>query len=174
MSSQRASDLLYDTAAALRLVDNELEALSEDVGEEPASAARLSLVGARDDRPAPQLPELLARARDEVARAAEELRRSHAMLHGAAAIRQATEGTTDALTGLHRAQLLVDELDAQAADSREPDRSEGTRSRLREELTAVMGNLSLQDYAAQRIGSASNVLLQLEKELSLLAQKGRE
>jgi hypothetical protein len=178
VATNRAGDALYDSEAALRLVDAALTELRDDdpaeVGAAMADYARgepssIGLLG---------LSRILARAYAEITSVLHNLRESRAMLEDAAVERlqhthdklrevsSATEmAATDILNRLETAVGLVDEIES--ADS--PRRTEAAAT-LRDELFAIMGAMQFQDITAQQLNYASSVLVEMEHRMAQLAR----
>ena len=182
MSIQRANELLYDSAAALRLVDHELEELRDDDAGSPAPAtARLAL--AHDDANLGDVHHVLLRAQGAITRVLDGLKRSRETLQRTSMakisltndkLREVCSTTetaaTDILNALDRAQVLVDDLDAQAAAApTDGDGGATSRGQLRDELFTVMGHMQFQDITTQQLTHASNVLAELEAQLTEVA-----
>ena len=187
-------ELLYDTEAALRLVDHEL---SEH--REPASAVATAEAprarDARESRPAlpalgapvgppalVSLPALLERVTAEIQTVLTSLRDSRDALETATVqkihltsekLKEVTSATEDATTNildsLDRAQALVDDLDA-ADEANDRASARTTRDLLREEIFGIMGNLQFQDITTQQLRYASSVLTDTEERLLALAK----
>ncbi len=193
MSINRANELLYDSAAALRIVDKELDELrtvapdaNGSVAEGDASDARECSCGGSGpavaatpvDGALGTVPDILRRASDEIAKMLTQLRSSRVALEEATAdrlqqthdkIREVTSATevaaTGILDGLDRAQLLLDEMDTDA----EPTptlRGADLRQQLRDEIFSLMGCMQFQDITTQQLNYAGSILLELEQRLS--------
>ena len=184
-----ATEVLYDSQAALRLVDSQIDELRREPGasgsasEAPAEHLEALLaqpVGAGVGLTA--LPLILTRANQEIQAVLASLRDSRSALeaatveklqHTSAKLREVTSATevaaTDILDGLDRAQTLVDRLDdADAANDR--DRGRETREQLRQELFGMMGCLQFQDIANQQLAYAATVLGDMEQRLQQIAK----
>ncbi len=211
MSNNRAMDLLYDSEATLRLVDNELEALSHldgpadpsaaapqsDPVESPESATLAGLAGitelselsslVEDVTPTSALamvPHILHKANSEIINVLGSLRQCRSAIEQATSdklqithekIREVTNATesaaTDILDGLDRAQLLLDELDAEADSSGDAsEKAKDLRSRLRDEIFSMTGCLQFQDITTQQLTYASSVLIEMESRLGEIAR----
>jgi chemotaxis regulatin CheY-phosphate phosphatase CheZ len=164
-------EVLYETEAALRLVDHELEALRPDRPEPPAPPPGLA-----------SLPLVLERANQEIRAVLANLRDSRSALETATVeklqdtsekLREVTSATevaaTDILDALDRAQGMLDDLDAADAAG-EPERARRTRERLREEIFGMMGCLQFQDITTQQLAYASSVLTDMEDRLLQIAK----
>jgi hypothetical protein len=190
-------ELLYDTEAALRLVDHELSehlggedlepAVALATAEAPRAAALAPAAPAMSAMPVGpsalvSLPVLLERVTAEIQTVLTSLRDSRDALETATVekiqltsekLREVTSATEDAATNildsLDRAQALVDDLDAaDEANDRESARS--TRDLLREEIFGIMGSLQFQDITTQQLRYASSVLTDTEERLLALAK----
>ena len=169
MSNPRAQAVLYESEAALRLVDQELHHLHEMTREEH----RVNATGLGD------LPAILERANAQILGVLSRLRESRAALQRSTVdnlhvthekLREVTSATEDAaidiMDACDRATGLVDELDAIDAEP-EPDRAKAgaLRSTLRDELFLMMGALQFQDITSQQLNHASSVLVEMEERL---------
>jgi chemotaxis regulatin CheY-phosphate phosphatase CheZ len=169
MSNPRAQAVLYESEAALRLVDQELHNLHELSREEH----RLGSTGLAD------LPDILERANAQILGVLSRLRESRAALQRSTVenlqvthekLREVTSATEDAaidiMDACERATGLVDELDAIDAQP-EPDRPKAAalRGTLRDELFLMMGALQFQDITSQQLTHASSVLMEMEQRL---------
>jgi chemotaxis regulatin CheY-phosphate phosphatase CheZ len=182
MSTRSIKELLYDSEAALRLVDTALAELRQNptaepgVGEAPGCTAAAPQEGALA-----ALPDMLRRVSCELSGALTSLRQSRGALERAAVERlkhtndklrevsSATEvAATDILDAIDRSLALVDAMDECA--TAEVDRSAELRTKLREELFGVMGCLQFQDIATQQLNYASSVLVDMECRLLQIAR----
>lgn len=178
MATNHVEDSLYDSEAALRLVDAALTELRDD-GDEPFTdrAHRLSTT---DASPIGLLglSRILVRAYGEITNLLGNLRESRAMLEDAAVERlqhthdklrevsSATEvAATDILNRLETAVTLVDVLEA----GDQPVRTTAAAS-LRDELFAMMAAMQFQDITAQQLNYASSVLVEMEQRMAQLAR----
>lgn len=174
MSHQRAQEVLYESEAALRLVDQELHHLHDVRREEH----RVLSSGLQD------LPHILAAANEQILGVLARLRESRAALQTSAVekiqvthekIREVTSATEDAAINImdacDRATGLVDELDVIDAQP-EPDRAKAgeLRGTLRDELFLMMGALQFQDITSQQLNHASAVLVEMEQRLLEVAK----
>lgn len=168
-NKQRAQEVLYESEAALRLVDQELSDLHSVHREEHRAVS----AGLAD------LPYILERANAQILGVLSRLRESRAALQSSAVeklqvthekIREVTSATEDAAINImdacDRATHLVDELDGIDATP-EPDREKAGRVRgtLRDELFLMMGALQFQDITSQQLNHASAVLVEMEQRL---------
>jgi chemotaxis regulatin CheY-phosphate phosphatase CheZ len=178
MSSQRTQEVLYETEAALRLVDRGLDGLREDADPAPADTSPLFVGGLAD------LPAILERANAQILGVLSRLRESRAAIETTALeklasthekIREVTSATEDAAINImdacDRATQMVDELDTIDAEPA-PDRERaGTvRANLRDELFMMMGALQFQDITSQQLAHASAVLVDMEQRLIEIAR----
>jgi len=192
-AARRTTELLYDSAAALRLLDSQLDELrgrdeiadaaaAEAPPADPAPAedgrsglAALALIVERANREIVGVLESLRESRTALQRATvENLQHTHEKLRE---VTSATEvATTDILDALDRARGLVDELDEADAASERADaasarvRAAETRGKLREEIFGIMGALQFQDITTQQLNYASRVLVEMERRLTDITQ----
>lgn len=177
MNTQRVGEVLYESEAALRLVDHELLDLHEPRRESrrltPAYMPGLA-----------ELPLVLERANAQILTVLQRLRESRQALQNTTVeklavthekIREVTIATEDAATNIldacDRAAGIVDELDA-IDDAPAPDRTRAgeLRSTLRDELFLMMGALQFQDITAQQLSHAGSVLVEMEGRLLEVAK----
>ncbi len=185
MTTDRASELLYDTASTLRLLDAELGELAPRRAPETAVVPAVVAPAAPEIVPTetvqPMLPGLLLRAMVEV----------HAMLHSVRAerdqIRAATSErlahTSDNLNTVSSATACaalnimnsidcaiakVDDLESPAVAA-DPEKGAVIRSELRDELFAVMGHMQFQDITSQQIMHVQSLLNEMEQRLTAIA-----
>jgi uncharacterized phage infection (PIP) family protein YhgE len=173
MSDPRAQTAYYESEAALRLVDKELDTLRD--GAEAVS--RFVSVSLSD------LPLILERANNQIRSVLAHLRETRNALQTTTfdklqtthdKIKEVTSATEDAATNImdacDRASQIVDELDTIDADAT-PDREKAgaLRSTLRDELFMMMGALQFQDITAQQLAHASAVLVEMENRLADIA-----
>ncbi len=170
MPNSRIADVLYDSETMLRLVDSELEELRDDTRD---TALRGNQVGV--------LLAVMQRASSEIAQVLCTLHTSREALEGVTLqeihdsaiklceVSTATEiAATRMMDGLERAHLLVDRLDELDSFEGAGDsaiESATMRSRLRDELFAVMGSLQFQDITSQQLGHVSQMLRDIERRL---------
>jgi chemotaxis regulatin CheY-phosphate phosphatase CheZ len=176
MPSKTPDELLYDSEAALRLVDSALSEIDDrSDGERGAMNRRsaLDLVAAA---------EILKRGQRDIAGVLESLRHSRALLERATLdkisrtgdkLREVSDVTehaaTDILNGIERATTIVDELDA-CDEVGNRDRAQELRVTLRDELFALMGHMQFQDITSQQLAYASAVIDDIEVRLAAVAQ----
>jgi len=173
MTSNRAQEVLYESEAALRLVDRELTS-RQDVRDDAEAPARVLPILSLSE-----LPQILEQANAQILSVLSRLRESRAALQTTALeklatthekIREVTSATEDAAINImdacDRAAQMVDELDAIDADAT-PDREKagGIRANLRDELFLMMGALQFQDITSQQLSHASAVLVEMENRL---------
>ncbi|BAH37401.1 MAG TPA: hypothetical protein DGD08_01250 [Gemmatimonas aurantiaca] len=174
MTSARAHEVLYESEAALRLVDQELTGL-HDVRDVSPVVPTISLA---------DLPNILEQANAQILNVLARLRESRAALQTTALerlqtthekIREVTTATEDAAINImdacDRATQMVDELDTIDSDAA-PDREKaaGIRATLRDELFLMMGALQFQDITSQQLAHASSVLVDMEERLLEVAR----
>ncbi len=179
MSIQRTQEVLYETEAALRLVDHGLDGLRNESPDIEHSPAAPSVGGGLSE-----LPAILERANAQILGVLSRLRETRAAIESTALeklasthekIREVTSATEDAAINImdacDRATQLVDELDTIDAEP-EPDRERATnvRGTLRDELFLMMGALQFQDITSQQLAHASAVLVEMEARLIDIAQ----
>lgn len=194
MTTERAMELLYDSEASLRLVDNELDALrqfTEGVGgpapasQQPAAAASPEALAATTPTSSLALvPGILQRANAEIVNVLEGLRECRSALETATTdklqithekIREVTSATETAATGildgLDRAQTLIDDLDAEAEQcGSSSEKARELRNLLRDEIFMMTGHLQFQDITTQQLSYAASVLVDMEGRLSEIAR----
>ena len=184
MTARHANELLYDSEAALRLVDTAIEDIRDT---HPGAAEALHAGNLRDllQTAGPLgllgISRVLARGYGEIVGVLQSVRESRDVLSRTASdrllnthrtLREATSATEMAapsiLHGLDRAVALVDQIDVKAAEG---DAAAGAvlRNTLREELSSLMGRLQLQDITTQQLSYASSVLSETEARLAELA-----
>lgn len=183
------SELLYDSEAALRLVDGALQDIG-DIGVDEAQQGALRQVpnGAHAATGlAPlglvALSDLMARGYREILGVLDSLRQSRHFLERATVdklqhthdklreVSSATEtAATDILNGLDRANVMIDDLDAIAAEKGKDQRSSAIRTALRDELFTLMGHMQFQDITSQQLNYASAVLTEMEERLAAIAR----
>ncbi len=184
MANERASELLYDTASTLRLLDAELGELAPRRAPEPATtgstAAAAAAIGATD-RVLPLLPALFVRAMGEVHAMLASIRTGREHIRVAATERLAhtnekldevssatATAAIDIMDALDRAIAKVDELETEEVLA-EPARGTAIRMDLRDELFAVMGHMQFQDITSQQIMHVQSLLADMENRLSEIA-----
>ncbi len=174
--TSRTHGALYDSEAALRLVDSTLQEMtgvsSEGLAPAPAPAP-----------PAPSIDALALRLEQgyaELVRTLSTLRQTRSVLETTAVapihathdklkqVSAATEvAATDILNGIDRAVAMVDDLDT--LDANDPERrAPEVRGALRDELFALMGHMQFQDITSQQLAYASAVLSEMEARLASL------
>jgi chemotaxis regulatin CheY-phosphate phosphatase CheZ len=175
--SKDPREVLYDSEAALRLVDS---ALLDMTG--IAEAAEPQPPSPPTPRSVAEIVAIVQEGYGGLVSVLNSLRQSRTMLERSAVERiaqthdklkevsAATEiAATDILDGLERAGGLVDELDA--IDGATPDpKGVELRARLRDELFALVGHMQFQDITSQQLAYASSVLGELEARLSNLVE----
>jgi len=187
-------EVLYETEATLRLVDQELEGLQpgapsapearEVTAEHPAAMHLRALLNQPEGQPVglAALPFILERANHEIQAVLANLRDSRNALetatveklqHTSEKLREVTSATevaaTDILDALDRAQNMIDDLDSADAEG-DKDKGQHTRDLLREEIFGMMGCLQFQDITTQQLAYASSVLTDMESRLLNIAK----
>jgi len=174
MSSKRAQEILYESEAALRLVDNELHLLRTGEDDKDSGA-----VGGLSG-----LPAVLEQANSQILGVLERLRHSRSVLRNGAfqnlhstheRIQEVNSVTEDAaidiLDACDRARKIVDELDAvDKVASPDRERATGLRGSLRDELFRMTAALQFQDIASQQLTHASALLVEMEDRLTEVAR----
>ena len=181
-------EVLYETEASLRLVDQELEGLQPQApaapAEHPAAMHLRALLNQPEGQPVglAALPFILERANHEIQAVLANLRDSRNALetvtveklqHTSEKLREVTSATevaaTDILDALDRAQNMIDDLDAADAAG-DKDKGQHTRDLLREEIFGMMGCLQFQDITTQQLAYAASVLTDMEGRLARIAK----
>jgi len=184
MANERASDLMYDTASTLRLLDAELGELAprrpSDIAAAGSTAAAAAAIGATD-RVLPLLPALFVRAMGEVHSMLASIRTGREHIRAATSERLAHtnekldevssatgKAALDIMDALDRAIAKVDELETEdvLADA---DKGNAIRGDLRDELFAVMGHMQFQDITSQQIMHVQSLLADMETRLGEIA-----
>jgi chemotaxis regulatin CheY-phosphate phosphatase CheZ len=196
MTMAARHELLYDTEASLRLVDQGITALQPEPAapeapaapgatlEHPAALHLRALLAQPEGQPVglAALPFILERANQEIQGVLANLRDSRSALetatveklqHTSEKLREVTSATevaaTDILDALDRAQNMIDDLDAADAAG-DKDKGQSTRDLLREEIFGMMGCLQFQDITTQQLAYASSVLTDMEGRLLQIAK----
>ncbi len=181
MSIDRTQAVLYESEAALRLVEGELTGLHHDDDQSVSTEAVPVL---HREGSLAELPALLERANSQIMSVLVRLRESRASIETSALeklasthekIREVTSATEDAAINImdacDRATQMVDELDNIDAESdRNVDRANEVRGNLRDELFMMMGALQFQDITSQQLAHASAVLVEMEDRLLEVAR----
>ncbi len=175
MTSKTPGELLYDSEAALRLVDSAIQ----DMGDSATPATDVST--ARPGAGLSAAAQILERGYREITAVLDSLRQSRSLLeratldklsHTGSKLREVSSATetaaTDILNGIDRANALVDGLDA-CAETDDREQAAALRANLRDELFAVMGHMQFQDITAQQLAYASAVLDEVEARLAAIA-----
>ncbi|MEP6619838.1 MAG: hypothetical protein ABJE47_10995 [bacterium] len=178
MTARSASELLFDSEASLRLVDNAIGEFKPD----PVDGDEAEQVKFGDLESLTKLPQTLFRAYNEIRSILERLRVSRSILEQSAMdklahmhdklkeVSSATElAATDILDGLDRSVAMVDELDTIAETPDDAARGTEIRGRMREELFGLMVHLQFQDITTQQLAYASSVIMDMEQRLAQLA-----
>jgi len=186
-------ELLYDTEASLRLVDQGLTALQPDEpptggtavpSDHPAAVHLRALLAQPDGQQVglAALPFILERANQEIQGVLANLRDSRSALetatveklqHTSEKLREVTSATevaaTDILDALDRTQNMIDDLDAADAAG-DKEKGQNIRDLMREEIFGMMGCLQFQDITTQQLAYASSVLTDMEGRLLQIAK----
>lgn len=178
MTSTRTQEVLYESEAALRLVDHELSALHDihDVSVLPAAPRGVDGLG--------DLSALLGQANTQIISVLARLREGRAAIENTAVgkvrltqdkLREVTSATEDAAINImdacDRATTLVDALDGiDASDAPDRGKAVSLRGSLRDELFLMMGALQFQDITAQQLAHASAVLDEMEQRMIEVAR----
>lgn len=173
MTSSRAQEVLYESEAALRLVDHELTSMHDvrHAMDTPVRAIPILSLS--------ELPQVLEQANAQILNVLSRLRESRATLQTTALeklatthekIREVTSATEDAAINImdacDRATQMVDELDTiDAGETPDREKAGGIRANLRDELFLMMGALQFQDITSQQLSHASAVLVEMENRL---------
>lgn len=184
MANERASELMYDTASTLRLLDAELGELAPRRPGEPASwpsADTVATAIGATDRVLPLLPALFVRAMGEVHAMLASIRTGREHIRAAATERLAhtnekldevssatAHAALDIMDALDRAIAKVDELETEDVID-DKDKGNAIRVDLRDELFAVMGHMQFQDITSQQIMHVQSLLAEMETRLSEIA-----
>lgn len=169
MTRDRAEAILYESEAALRLVDQQLDDLG--IAADPReTVAALS-------RPLPDLSLAVEEAGAQVARCLARLRAAQATLaqggvaqeSGARALAgfAGADPTSVLLDACERAVGLLERLEAEAATSAADGGAAGTalRAALRDELFGMIGTLQFQELASAQLAQCAGLLREVEGRL---------
>jgi hypothetical protein len=177
MTARLANELLYDSEAALRLVDSAIEDFREPEqrpAEPPHPGRFRDLLQSAGPLGLLAISHILARSYSEVVSVLGGLRESRDVLARTSAdklleVTTATEvAANDILDGLDRSVALVNEMDARAGEGNSAAGVE-LRNKLRDELFSAMSCLQFQDITTQQLSYASSVLTEMEARLAELA-----
>lgn len=174
MTDSRAQEVLYESEAALRLVDQGLTGL-QDPRDNYQMPPNISLA---------DLPAILEQANVQILNVLDRLRESRAALQSSTLerlqtthekIREVTSATEDAAINImdacDRATQMVDELDAlDGEETRDREKASIIRATLRDELFMMMGALQFQDITSQQLAHASSVLVDMEERMLEVAR----
>ena len=183
MPNERVTELMYDTAATLRLLDAELGELAprKSADAAPLSDKNRTAEPGVSDRGLPLLPALLVRAMNEVHGMLASIRTGRETIRAGTTERLAqssdklnevssatANAALDIMDALERAVAKVDELETDAVIA---DDAKGhvIRGDLRDELFAVMGHMQFQDITSQQIMHVQSMLAELEGRLAEIA-----
>ena len=184
MAHERVTELMYDTASALRLLDAELGELAPrkpaDASVPPVTAADADAL-ATSESVRPLLPALFVRAMNEVHAMLASLRTGRENIRAATTERLAhtnekldevssatANAAIDIMDALDRAVTRVDQLDT---DTVIADVATGRhiRGELRDDLFAVMHHMQFQDITSQQIMHVQSLLADMEGRLADIA-----
>ena len=170
-------ELLYDSEASLRLVDNAIEELSDTDATTESNAAELVQQMMAQPGGFAALSHALLQAYTDtavlVARLGEDagvldtsgmdkLQQMHGRLNEVSSVTETA--TTDILDGLSRAVVLVERLDA-VSSLPDKQRHEMAAS-LREELSGLSNHLQFQDITSQQLLHVASLLADMRARLS--------
>lgn len=174
MPNSRIAEVLYDSETMLRLVDSELDELRDDARE---AGLRGNNVGV--------LLAVMQRATSEIAQILCTLHTSREALQGVTLqeihdsatklgeVSTATElAATRMMDGLERAHALVDRLDELESPGAPGDvaiEAGVVRTKIRDELFAVMSSLQFQDITSQQLGHVAQMLRDIESRLQAIS-----
>lgn len=178
MKPEIAEQLLYESEATLRLVDallDELEVAEPLLRDGPVGMHTLQLDAGPAAQEAAELPDLLSAAAAQARAVLSALTRSRGVLERAAtsdaddARENPDEGrvaptAVELRSGLERALLLVDRLEAESGPS-------GVKYLLRDEILEMLEGVRVQEITEQQLSYASSVLRETETQLSALVQR---
>lgn len=184
MANERVSELMYNTASALRLLDAELGELAPrtPAGAPAAAASTVDADAlAASARALPMLPELFVRAMGEVHAMLASIRTGREHLRAATTERLAhtnekldevssatANAALDIMDALDRAVAKVDELESERVRADE-EMGRLIRHELRDELFAVMNHMQFQDITSQQIMHVQSLLADMEVRLADIA-----
>lgn len=172
-----AEELLYDSEASFRLVDQAIEELSASGAELDREATGFLAHVMTQPGGFAELSRTLLRAYAETAGIVGRFRETAGMLDSAgidklnqmhghlSEVTSATEtATTDILDGLARAGTLVEQLDS-VTPLPDLDRHQMASS-LREELSNVVNHLQFQDITGQQLKHIANLLADMNRRMT--------
>lgn len=181
MASERVSELLYDTASTLRLLDAELGELAPRSRPDITALATVASAVESASGDQPQVPEVFVAAMREVHAMLASIRSGREHIRSAATERLAlTSERLDVVSSVteHAARDIMDALERAVAkvDALESpdvlvnrDRSQVIRSDLREELYTVMSHMQFHDITSQQIMHVQSLLVEMETRLTDIA-----
>lgn len=173
-----SSELLFESEAALRMVDSAIGELQPD-----ASGAGAHDEPARESPIAESTRESAGflRAPGEIEGGLEQVRARRDVLEDPPAAEMSllqsklvevsavsADATTDILNALDEALAIVDQLDALAVSEGSSTRAGDLRTALREELFRMMRPLQFHDITTQQLAYASRGIMQMEDRLTNL------
>lgn len=182
MNNERASELMYDTASTLRLLDAELGELAprRPTDSQNPSATTTSAAAAisATDSVLPLLPALFVRAMGEVQAMLASIRTGREHIRATATERLAHtnekldevssatgKAALDIMDALDRAIAKVDELETDVVIA-DAEQGHAIRGHLRDELFAIMSHMQFQDITSQQIMHVQSLLSDLEGRLT--------
>jgi hypothetical protein len=170
MPNSRIADVLYDSETMLRLVDSELEELRDDARDPAPGGNHVGVLLAVMERASSEIAQVLCTL--HTSREALEgvtLQEIHDSTLKLCEVSTATEiAATRMMDGLERIHSFVDrldELDVTNAAAEPATESAIVRTRIRDELFAVMGSLQFQDITSQQLGHVAQMLHDIERRL---------
>ncbi|MBC8089320.1 MAG: hypothetical protein H7Z40_18805 [Phycisphaerae bacterium] len=181
MTTNRTQEVLYESEAALRLVDhelNELHDVQEDETQRPVASPPNGVEGLNE------IAAVLNRANTQIIAVLARIREGKLAIESTAVgrvkvtqdkLREVTTATEDAAINImdacDRATTLVDELDSiDAGETVDRVKSAELRGSLRDELFLMMGALQFQDITSQQLAHASSVLDEMEERMFEVAK----
>lgn len=173
-SSSRLTEILYDSETVLRLVDRELDELRDELPPPIPAGHSLAVLLSLMQRTNAGTLQVLATLQESRAALQDitlrEIQECADKLREVAATTQIAASRI--LDGLERAHALVDQLDRvhppEHIGAATPDVL-SVRTRLRDELFAIMGSLQFQDITSQQLGHVSKMLGDAERRVHAMA-----
>ncbi len=183
MKNERTSELLYDTASALRMVGAELDELApRRPAAAPAEPPPPPLPSLEDvETMLPLLPGMFVRAMGEVQALLASIRtgREHIrtattdrLAHTSEKLDEVSSATgkaaLDIMHALERAIAKVDQLDSDAVLA-DAHRGRAIRIEVKDDLFEVIGHMQFQDITSQQIMHVQSLLGEMEQRLTDIA-----
>jgi chemotaxis regulatin CheY-phosphate phosphatase CheZ len=182
MAHERASELMYDTASSLRLLDAELGELAPRASAAASLASRAApSTPAPQERVLPMQPSMFLRAMGEVQEMLASIKDGREQIRAATSERitssseklnevssATANAALDIMDALERAVAKVDDLETDEARTDEA-KSAAIRGDLRDELFAIMGHMQFQDITSQQIMHVQSLLSDVETRLADIA-----